>query len=92
MSNTPSSSDQSASASSTPSASADARYGGLTLRVWVGLAIALFSIIFIAVNWKETPISFIFFTATMPLTIALALTFVGGGITGALMMRRRVKK
>lgn len=87
MSSTSSGSDQ-----PTATSSGEAKYGGFTLRVWVGIAIALFSIIFIAVNWKETPISFIFFTATMPLTIALALTFIGGGVTGALIMRRRGKK
>ncbi|MFV0408002.1 MAG: hypothetical protein ACK5LN_14480 [Propioniciclava sp.] len=58
-------------------------------RVWIGIAIAVFSILFIAVNWKETDISFLIFHARMPLTIALALTFIGGGVTGALFMRKR---
>ncbi|MFV0451087.1 MAG: hypothetical protein ACK5LS_02410 [Propioniciclava sp.] len=66
------------------------KVGGLPPRVWIGLAIAVFSILFIAVNWKETDISFLFFHAQMPLTIALALTFIGGGVTGALLMRRRI--
>lgn len=66
-------------------------YGGLSMRGWVGVAIAVFSILFIFVNWDVTPISFIFFKVTMPLTIALALTFVGGMATGALIMRRRTR-
>ncbi|MFV0428768.1 MAG: hypothetical protein ACK5KO_05005 [Arachnia sp.] len=63
--------------------------GRLSPRVWIGIAIALFSVLFIAVNWKQTEISFIFFRVEMPMTIALALTFIGGGVTGALFMRRR---
>ena len=56
-----------------------------------GVAIAVFSILFIFVNWDVTPISFIFFKVSMPLTIALALTFIGGMATGALIMRRRAR-
>ena len=67
-------------------------YGGLPVRGWIGVAIAVFSILFIVVNWDVTPISFIFFKVSMPLTIALALTFVGGMATGALLMRRRASR
>lgn len=66
--------------------------GGSNARMYIAAAIAIFSILVIAANWTTTEIKFIFFQAKMPLTLALALTFVGGGITGALLMRRRSNK
>lgn len=65
------------------------RYGGLTVRQIVGVVIALVSLVLIAVNWQETEVSLLVGTVTMPLTILLAIVFVGGMATGALVLRRR---
>lgn len=66
--------------------------GGGNARMYIAAAVAVFSLLVIAANWTTTEIKFIFFQASMPLTLALALTFVGGGVTGALVMRRRTTK
>lgn len=71
--------------------SGEGKIAGLPLRAWIALIIALYSLLFIAMNWQATQIDFVFFKAEAPLTVALALTFVGGGVTGALLMRRRAR-
>lgn len=66
--------------------------GGLAPRQIIGLVIAVASVILIAVNWEETEVSLIFARVTMPLALLLALVFVGGMATGALVTRRRAKR
>ena len=63
--------------------------GGLAPRQIVGLVIALVSLVLIAVNWDETEVSLVVAQVTMPLAILLAVVFVGGMATGALVLRRR---
>ncbi|MFV0462532.1 MAG: hypothetical protein ACK5MP_04955 [Nostocoides sp.] len=64
-------------------------YGPLTLRGWIAVVIAVASLLFIFTNWEQVDVSFVLFHATMPLMVALLLAFVGGGLTGALLYRRR---
>lgn len=64
---------------------------GIPPRVWVGLAIGLLVVLFIALNRAETSISFIFFTAVTPLWVALSLAAAGGFVAGYLMGRRRYR-
>ncbi len=64
---------------------------GIPPRVWVGLAIGLLVVLFIALNRAETSISFIFFTAVTPLWVALSLAAAGGFVVGYLMGRKRYR-
>ena len=64
---------------------------GIPPRVWVGLAIGLVVVLFIASNRYETSISFIVFTVLTPLWIALSLAAAGGFVTGFLMGRKRYR-
>jgi len=66
--------------------------GGLAPRQIVALVIAVASLVLIAVNWVETEVSLIFAQVTMPLAILLAVVFLGGMATGALVTRRRAKR
>lgn len=63
--------------------------GGLAPRQIVGLVIALVSLVLIAVNWDDTEVSLVVAQVTMPLAILLAVVFIGGMATGALVLRRR---
>jgi uncharacterized integral membrane protein len=65
------------------------RFGGLTARQIIGIVIALISLVLIGVNWQQTEVSLLVATVTMPLTILLALVFLGGMATGAMVLRRR---
>jgi len=58
----------------------------------IAIVIAVVAMALIAVNWEETEVSLLFASVTMPLTIMLALVFVGGMATGALLSSRRKKK
>lgn len=64
---------------------------GIPVRGWVGLAIGLVVVLFIALNRAETSISFIFFRALTPLWVALSLAAAGGLVTGFLMGRKRYR-
>jgi len=64
----------------------------LAPRQIIGLVIAVVSIVLIAVNWQDTEVSLIFTQVTMPLTLLLAIVFLGGMATGALVTRRRAKR
>lgn len=64
---------------------------GIPLRVWVGLAIGLVVVLFIALNRAETSISFIVFTALTPLWVALSFAAAGGFVTGFLIGRKRYR-
>jgi uncharacterized integral membrane protein len=63
--------------------------GGLAPRQIIGLVIALLSIVLIAANWDDTEVSLVVTQVTIPLAILLAVVFVGGMATGALVLRRR---
>lgn len=65
---------------------------GLAPRQIVGIAVAVVSLLLIAVNWQQTEVSFVFTNVTMPLSVLLAIVFLGGMITGALVLRRRQKR
>jgi uncharacterized integral membrane protein len=62
---------------------------GLAPRQIIGLAIAVVSLVLIAANWDDTEVSLVVTQVTMPLAILLAIVFVGGMATGALVLRRR---
>lgn len=65
---------------------------GLAPRQIIGIIIAVVSVVLIAVNWEETEVSLVVARVTMPLAVLLALVFVGGMATGALVTKRRAKK
>jgi uncharacterized integral membrane protein len=48
--------------------------------------------VLIAANWEETEVSLVVAQVTIPLAVLLALVFVGGMATGALVLRRRQKR
>jgi uncharacterized integral membrane protein len=66
--------------------------GGLAPRQIIGIAIAALSLLLIAVNWEQTEVSLVVTKVTMPLALLLALVFVGGMASGALVIRRRAKR
>lgn len=72
---------------------APARTGlrGLSPRTIVGIAIIVLLIIFIAINRDDTHVSFIFFTTTAELWVALAIAAAGGFLAGFLVARRRYR-
>lgn len=74
--------------SSTP----EKKVGGLAPRQIVGIVIAVASVVLIAVNWTQTEVSLVLARVTMPLAVLLALVFVGGMATGALVTRRRARR
>jgi drug/metabolite transporter (DMT)-like permease len=57
----------------------------------LGGVVAVVLIVFIAVNSESTEVSFVFFTATMPLWIVLAVTAVLGIGIGMVLGTRRTK-
>jgi uncharacterized integral membrane protein len=65
---------------------------GLAPRQIVGIVIAVVSLVLIAANWEETEVSLVVTRVTMPLALLLALVFLGGMATGAMVLRRRQKK
>lgn len=71
---------------------ATTRGSGLAPRQIVGIVIALVSLVLIAVNWEQTEVSLVFTRVTMPLALLLAIVFVGGMATGALVLRRRQRR
>jgi uncharacterized integral membrane protein len=77
--------------SSTPPAKQDKITDGFGPRHIIAIIIAVLAVGLIAVNWNSTEVSLLFASVTMPLTILLALVFVGGMATGALLTNRRKK-
>lgn len=71
---------------------ATVRGSGLAPRQIVGIVIGLLSLVLIAVNWQQTEVSLLVATVTMPLSVLLAIVFVGGMATGALVLRRRQRR
>ena len=65
---------------------------GLAPRQILGIVIAVVSLVLIAANWKETEVSLVVTDVTMPLAVLLAIVFLGGMATGAMVLRRRQKK
>ena len=57
----------------------------------IAIVIAVLAVVLIAANWEDAEVSLVFTSVTMPLTILLALVFVGGMATGALLLNRRRK-
>jgi len=66
--------------------------GGLAPRQIIGIVIAVVSLLLIAFNWEETEVSLVVTNVTMPLALLLALVFLGGMATGAMVFRRRAAK
>ena len=56
-----------------------------------GIVIAVAVIVFIAINRDQTEVSFVFFTATLSLWVALTIAAVGGLVAGFLIGRKRYK-
>ncbi len=65
---------------------------GLAPRQILGIVIAVVSLVLIGANWKETEVSLVVTDVTMPLAVLLAIVFLGGMATGAMVLRRRQKK
>jgi len=65
--------------------------GGLSGRAVGGLIVAILVIIFIVINRDPTNVSFLFFSVTMSLWIALTIAAVGGLLAGFLIGRKRYK-
>jgi uncharacterized integral membrane protein len=66
-------------------------FGGLGAKGIAGIAIAILILVFIVINGDDTAVSFIFFTATVPLWVALSIAAAGGLIAGLLIGRRRYR-
>lgn len=71
---------------------ATTRSSGPAPRQIIGIVIALVSLVLIGVNWEQTEVSLVVAQVTMPLAILLAVVFVGGMATGALVIRRRQRR
>jgi uncharacterized membrane protein YciS (DUF1049 family) len=65
---------------------------GFGPRQIIAIVMAVVAVALIAANWNETQVSLLVASVTMPLTILLAIVFVGGMATGALVANRRNKK
>lgn len=65
--------------------------GGLSGRAIGGIIVAVLVIVFIAINREEAEVSFLFFSVTMSLWIALAIAAAGGLIAGFLIGRKKYK-
>jgi uncharacterized integral membrane protein len=57
----------------------------------VGIAIVALLIIFIGINRDDTHVSFIVFSTTVELWVALALAAFGGLVAGFLIARKRYR-
>ena len=64
---------------------------GLSGRAIGGLVVAALVVIFIAINRDQVEVSFVFFSATIALWVALTIAAVGGLVAGFLIGRRRYK-
>ena len=64
---------------------------GLSGRAIGGIVVAVLVIIFIAINRDQTEVSFVFFTATLSLWVALSIAAIGGLVAGFLIGRKRYK-
>ncbi len=65
--------------------------GGLSGRAVGGLIIAALVIVFIVINRDPANVSFLFFSVTISLWIALAIAAAGGLIAGFLIGRKKYK-
>ena len=74
-----------------PGGTAPARKRGLSGRAIGGLVVAALVVVFIAINRDQVDVSFVFFTTTLALWVALTIAAVGGLIAGFLIGRRRYK-
>ncbi len=64
---------------------------GLSYRTLAGLALVVLVFVFIVLNRDETEISFIVFSSTTALWVALALAAAAGFVAGFLIGRRRYR-
>ena len=74
-----------------PGGTAPAKKSGLSGRAIGGLVIAALVVVFIAINRDQVEVSFVFFTTTLALWVALTIAAVGGLVAGFLIGRRRYK-
>ncbi len=74
-----------------PGGVAPAKRSGISGRAIGGLVVAALVIIFIAINRDQVEVSFVFFTTTLALWVALTIAAVGGLIAGFLIGRKRYK-
>jgi uncharacterized integral membrane protein len=63
-----------------------------TWRFWVIVAIVIYGIIFVVLNSKSVKISFVFFSATTSVLVALLLAGALGFVAGLLTWRRREQR
>ncbi len=74
-----------------PGGAAPAKKSGLSGRAIGGLIVAAVVVVFIVINRDQVEVSFVFFTATIALWVALAIAAVGGFLAGFLIGRKRYK-
>ena len=74
-----------------PGGTAPAKKSGLSGRAIGGLVIAALVVVFIAINRDQVEVSFVFFSATIALWVALTIAAVGGLLAGFLIGRKRYK-
>jgi uncharacterized integral membrane protein len=74
-----------------PGGSAPAKKSGISGRAIGGIIVAVMVVVFIAINRDQVEVSFVFFTTTLALWVALTIAAVGGLLAGFLMGRKRYK-
>lgn len=74
-----------------PGGAAPAKKSGLSGRAIGGLVIAALVVVFIVINRDQVEVSFVFFSATIALWVALTIAAVGGLLAGFLIGRKRYK-